>query len=96
MAQQPRRAHDEARVKAYWRANQRLILVLLVIWFAAAYLHPPFARQLNEIHILTGFPLGYWLASQGSLVVFVVLIFVYAYIMNNIIDKQYGFEEEEE
>ena len=60
-----------------------------------AYLHPPFAKVLNETRILTGFPLGYWLASQGSLVVFVVLIFFYAWYMNNVLDKKYGMEEEE-
>lgn len=85
----------EERLRAYWRANTRLITVLLIIWFVAAYLHPPFARALNNIHILTGFPLGYYLSSQGSLVVFVVLIFVYALVMNLVIDKKYGFEEEE-
>ena len=47
------------------------------------------------ITILTGFPLGYWLASQASITVFVSLIFTYALIMNNIIDRKYGFEEEE-
>jgi putative solute:sodium symporter small subunit len=85
----------EDKLKAYWRANTRLITVLLIIWFVAAYVHPPFAKALNNIHILTGFPLGYYLSSQGSLVVFVVLIFVYALVMNRVIDKKYGFEEEE-
>lgn len=85
----------EERLKAYWRANTRLITVLLIIWFIAGYVHPPFAKLLNNVHILTGFPLGYYLSSQGSLVVFVVLIFVYALVMNRVIDKKYGFEEEE-
>ena len=93
----PRPSMDrEARRKAYWAENRRMIIILLVIWFAAAYLHPPFAKVLNETRILTGFPLGYWLASQGSLVVFVVLIFFYAWYMNNVLDKKYGFNEDEE
>lgn len=86
--------HDE-RLQRYWRANRNLILVLFVIWLLAGYAHPPFAKALNNITILTGFPLGYYLSSQGSLIVFVVLIFAYALIMNNIIDRKYGFEEEE-
>ena len=86
----------DARLRAYWRANWTLITVLLVIWFLAAYAHPPFADRLNDIRILTGFPLGYWLAAQGSITIFVILIFVYAYVMNNIIDKKYGFEEHHE
>ena len=67
----------------------RLAAVFFVVF-------PPFARALNSIHILTGFPLGYWLSSQGSIALFVVLIFVYALMMNNVIDRKYGFEEEEE
>ncbi|MBA3476378.1 MAG: DUF4212 domain-containing protein [Actinobacteria bacterium] len=73
----------------------RMIFILLAIWFLAAYSHPPFAKLLNETRILTGFPLGYWLASQGSLIVFVVLIFFYAWYMNNVLDKKYGFFEED-
>jgi len=83
------------RMRAYWRANLKLIGVLLTIWFLVAYLHPPFAKALNNVQILTGFPLGYWLASQFSITVFVILIFVYALVMNKIIDPKYGLDEEE-
>jgi putative solute:sodium symporter small subunit len=89
------RMSREERRRAYWRENLRMVAILLVIWFAAAYLHPPFAKFLNETRILTGFPLGYWLASQGALVVFVILIFFYAWYMNNVLDPKYGFHEEE-
>ncbi len=87
---------DRDRARAYWRANLTLIVILLVIWFLASYAHPPFAKALNNVTILTGFPLGYWLASQGSLVIFVVLIFTYALMMNRVIDRKYGFGEGEE
>jgi putative solute:sodium symporter small subunit len=95
---QPRSAPGgiSERLRAYWRENLRLVAILLVIWFLAAYAHPPFAKALNNVTILTGFPLGYWLASQGSLAIFVILIFAYALIMNNVIDPKYGFGEEEE
>ena len=98
MVKRPSEVSSErrSRLDAYWRENKRLITILLIIWFAFSFLHPPFARALNNITILTGFPLGYWLASQGSLVVFVAIIFAYAYYMNNVIDRKYGFEEEEE
>jgi putative solute:sodium symporter small subunit len=89
------RMNPEERRRAYWRENMRMIVILLVIWFAAGYLHPPFAKILNETRILTGFPLGYWLASQGSLIVFVILIFFYAWYMNNVLDPKYGFNEED-
>ncbi|MCM8744992.1 DUF4212 domain-containing protein [Thermomicrobium sp. CFH 73360] len=86
---------DSTRLEAYWKEQWRLILTLLVIWFAVTYLHPPFAASLNNIRILTGFPLGYWLSSQFAITVYVILIFVYALTMNQVIDKKYGFEEEE-
>ena len=87
---------DEGRLRAYWRANLTLIIILLVVWFLASYAHPPFAKALNNMTILTGFPLGYWLASQGSITLFVILIFVYALVMNKVIDPKYGFHEDEE
>jgi putative solute:sodium symporter small subunit len=89
------RMSREERRRAYWRENMRMIAILLIIWFATGYLHPPFAKLLNDTRILTGFPLGYWLASQGSLIVFVILIFFYAWYMNEVLDKKYGMEEEE-
>jgi len=83
------------RLRAYWKANLQLIAGLLAIWFVSGYFHPPFAKALNNIQILTGFPLGYWLASQFSITVFVILIFVYALVMNRVIDPKYGMNEEE-
>jgi putative solute:sodium symporter small subunit len=85
---------DSNRLRAYWRANLTLIVILLVIWFLASYVHPLFAKALNNVTILTGFPLGYWLASQGSIALFVILIFVYALVMNSVIDPKYGMNEE--
>lgn len=96
---QPARAGQGERtgenLRAYWAENFRMIVILLVIWFIAGYAHPPFAKALNETRILTGFPLGYYLASQLSLVIFVVEIFFYAWWANNVLDKKYGFHEEE-
>lgn len=91
----PERTGQDERIRAYWRANSRLILFLFVLWLLAGYAHPPFAKALNNITILTGFPLGYYLASQASITIFVLLIFAYALIMNHVIDRKHGFEEEE-
>lgn len=88
-------ADRRERLQAYWRANLKLIAVLITIWFLAGYAHPPFARALNNVTILTGFPLGYWLASQFSITVFVILIFAYALIMNRVIDPKHGMNEDE-
>ncbi len=72
-----------------------MIAVLLLIWAGASFVPALFAKQLNSVIILTGFPLGYWLASQGSITLFVILIFFYALYMNNVLDKKYGFDDEE-
>lgn len=86
----------KARLEAYWKENFRLIVILTVIWAVVTFAHPPFAASLNQVKILTGFPLGYWLSSQFSITVFVVLIFVYAIVMNKVIDPKYGFHKEGE
>ncbi|MFN8522934.1 MAG: DUF4212 domain-containing protein [Chloroflexota bacterium] len=89
-------AERRSKLAAYWNENQRLIYVLTAIWFVVTFAHPPFAKALNSVTILTGFPLGYWLSSQFAITVFVVLIFVYAIRMNRVVDPKYGFTEEEE
>ena len=89
------RSTRNERIDAYWRDNKRLIFTLLAIWIVASLIHPLFAKQLNSVSILTGFPLGYWLASQGSITLFVILIFIYAFKMNAL-DRKYGFDDEEE
>ena len=78
--------------RLYWRANVRLIVILLTIWalvsFGAGIL---FVEPLNKIQ-LGNLPLGYWFANQGSMYTFVILILVYARRMQKL-DHQYGVEE---
>jgi putative solute:sodium symporter small subunit len=77
----------------YWRANLRLITILLVIWFAVSYVPVLIVTMLNQFNILTGFPFGYYMGSQGSLIVFVLLIFYYSWRMAKI-DRQYGLDDD--
>lgn len=86
-----KKSERQKQIEAYWAANQRLILTLLAIWFAVAYIPPLFINQFNSI-VIAGFPLGYYMGSQGSLVVFVILIFFYAWRMNQL-DEQYGMKD---
>jgi len=81
--------------RAYWRANLRLLLWLLVVWFAVSFgCGILFVDLLNRVRIPgTGFPLGFWFAQQGSIYVFVALIFVYVWRMNRL-DAQFGVDEE--
>lgn len=78
----------KTRLESYWQANIRIITILLIIWFAVAYVPPLFVNQLNQI-VIAGFPLGYYMGSQGSLIVFVLEIFFYAWYMNRL-DEDYG------
>lgn len=73
---------------AYWRSNLRIILVLLTLWLAVALLSVVLAPLLNQIHILTGFPLGYYMGSQGAPLLFIGIIVAYALYMARL-DRRY-------
>ena len=78
--------------EAYWKANLRLMGVLLAIWFFVSYVCGIlFVDELNTIQF-AGFKLGFWIAQQGSMYVFLALIFIYAKKMNAL-DKKFGLEE---
>ncbi|WP_417914501.1 DUF4212 domain-containing protein [Candidatus Electronema sp. JM] len=80
--------------QAYWKANIRLVLGCLAVWFFISYgCGILLAEPLNRIRILGGYPLGFWFAQQGSIYGFVALIFFYAWRMNQL-DKQFGVSEE--
>ena len=73
----------------YWRANLRIVGILMSIWFVVSYgCGILFVDQLNKIQ-LGGFQLGFWFAQQGSIYVFVILIAVYVSMMSKL-DKKYG------
>jgi putative solute:sodium symporter small subunit len=77
------------RRRAFWRANVRILIILLSIWFVASFgLGILFVEPLNRLHV-AGFPLGFWFAQQGSIYVFVGLVLVYALWMDRI-DARYG------
>jgi putative solute:sodium symporter small subunit len=84
------RSHDP--LHAYWRANVRLIAVLLSVWFLTAYIISiVLAPWLNQFR-LGNAPLGFWFAQQGSIYVFILLIWIYARRMDTL-DRQYDVHE---
>lgn len=79
---------------AYWRANLRLITIVLFIWaFVSLGMAVLFMPYLKDV-ILPGFQINIslWFAHQGAIYVFVALIFFYAWRMDKI-DQEYGVEE---
>jgi len=81
------------KASEYWRANLRIVSVLLVIWFVVSYgLGIILAEHLNAIRI-GGVGLGFWFAQQGSMYTFVALIFYYAWRMNKL-DREFDVHED--
>ena len=81
--------------KDYWKANIRLMLVLLAIWFTVSFgFGILLVDQLNQIPFF-GFKFGFWWAQQGSIYVFIGLIFFYTYKMKKI-DRQFGVSDDDQ
>lgn len=81
-----------ANAARYWRANLKILSVLMGIWFVSGCVLSIFlVEDLNKIK-LGGFPLGFWFAQQGTIYVFIVLILVYALWMDRL-DRQYDERE---
>lgn len=84
----PNKSHAD-----FWRANLRLMFILLAIWFAVSFgAGILFADQLNGIRLF-GFKLGFFFAQQGAIYVFVALIYFYAWRMNKI-ERDYDVHED--
>ena len=80
--------------KEYWKANIRLLIILLsiwlIIWFGFGIILSDFLDKFS----IGGFKLGFWFAQQGSIYGFVILIFVYVFVMNRIEKKLNNNKEE--
>ena len=83
---------DNTSAAEYWKANIRLVIGCIVVWFLVSYgCGILFADALNGIR-LGGYKLGFWFAQQGSIYTFVGLIFFYASRMNKL-DKKFNVDE---
>ncbi|MEQ9145865.1 MAG: DUF4212 domain-containing protein [Parvibaculaceae bacterium] len=84
----------EKSVSDYWRANLKLLGMLLAVWFVVSFgLSILFVDALNAIPFF-GFKLGFWWAQQGSIYVFIGLIFYYAFAMQRL-ERTHGVDDEE-
>lgn len=79
--------------EAFWKANVRLMLKLLVVWFLVSFCFGIiFVEELNQIS-LGGYKLGFWFAQQGSIYTFVALIFFYANRITKL-EKEHGLDQD--
>jgi len=74
--------------KDYWRANLKILIILLSIWFLVSFGFGIIFSDFLDQYQIGGFKLGFWFAQQGSIYLFVVLIFIYVHLMNKL-DKKY-------
>ena len=74
--------------KDYWRANLKILIILLSIWFMVPFGFGIIFSDFLDQYKIGGFKLGFWFAQQGSSYLFVVLIFIYVHLMNKL-DKKY-------
>lgn len=84
---------EQTNGQAYWKANLRLVTILMVIWAVVSYGFGILLRGPLDAIPVGGTGLGFWFAQQGSIYVFLVLIFVYAKQMNKL-DRQHGVHED--
>lgn len=91
--QSEHRERPPEQARAYWRANLRLIGLLLAIWASISYgIGYVLAEPLSKFTI-GQVPFSFWIVQQGAIIVFVLLTFVYAYRMDRI-DRAFGVSEE--
>lgn len=84
MSDQQRAEAVGARGRDYWRANIRLLLTLMAIWFAVSFGAGILLRDWLDQFTLAGYPLGFWFAQQGSIYTFIALIFFYNWRIHKI------------
>lgn len=81
----------QAMRSQYWRANLRLLGVLMSIWFTCSFGAGILFRDFLDQFMLGGYPLGFWFAQQGSTYIFLALIIVYVLMMRRI-EHKYGLD----
>ncbi|HEX4881166.1 MAG TPA: DUF4212 domain-containing protein [Porticoccaceae bacterium] len=83
----------EPRARRYWRANLRVLAVLLGVWaFVAVGCGVLFGAWLDQFRI-GGFPLGLWFTQQGAMLIFIALIAVYHLWMTRI-ERAHGVDDD--
>lgn len=86
---------SDSSAHSYWKANIRLVLSLLFVWFFISFgCGILFVDALDTVRF-GGFKLGFWIAQQGSIFVFVALILIYIRAMDKL-DAKYTLDSSNE
>ena len=86
---------SDSSANSYWKANIRLVLSLLFVWFFISFGCGILFVDARDTIRFGGFKLGFWIAQQGSIFVFVALIIIYIRAMDKLDDK-YNLESSNE
>lgn len=78
---------------AYWKANLRLVSILMTVWFVVSYVFGILLFEVLNTIKIGGTGMGFWFAQQGSIYTFLVLIYIYVVQMGKL-DKEHGVEED--
>ena len=81
------------RHRSYWRKNQIVTGILLLIWFTVTFGVSYFARALSFNFF--GWPFSFWMGAQGALLIYCLIIGFSAWYMNRL-DVAYGLSDGEE
>jgi len=87
------RASEEIGHQAYWRANVRTLLSLLLVWFLVSFGCGILWVDALNAYSFFGWKLGFWFSQQGAIYTFVILIFVYV-VQMNALDRRFNVDED--
>lgn len=62
---------------SYWRHNERVIAVVLLVWLFVIFVPIYFAIDLSKVFIF-GWPFSFWVAAIGAPALFLIMIGWYA------------------
>ncbi len=91
--EEPSADESSASHSAYWKANVRLLVLLMVIWFAVSFGAGIVFREFLDQFMIGGYPLGFWFAQQGSIYVFIALIVFYSWRIHRI-ERHFGVDDD--
>ena len=85
----------DEHARAYWKANVRILTILMSIWFFISFVCGILLADWLDQFRVGGFGLGFWFAQQGSILVFLGLIGYYVRAMRRI-DHEFDVDDDDD